>query len=76
MNTVLIQELIRFNRLLLVIRSSLADLQKAIRGLATMSVELENVYASMLVGKVSILFTHCTPLILLVAELINDFYTN
>jgi uncharacterized membrane protein len=52
MNTVLVQELIRFNRLTFVIRSSLQDLQKAIRGLLVMSAELEDMFASMLVGKV------------------------
>lgn len=53
MNTVLIQELIRFNRLTFVIRLSLQDLQKAIKGLLVMSAELEDMFASMLVGKVT-----------------------
>ena len=52
MNTVLIQELIRFNNLTQVIRSSLQDLQKAIKGLVIMSAELEDVFDNMLVGKV------------------------
>ncbi|OCT61613.1 dynein heavy chain 3, axonemal [Xenopus laevis] len=52
MNTVLRQELIRFNRLTAVLRSSLINLGKAIKGQVLMSAELENVFNSMLVGKV------------------------
>ncbi|XP_059151038.1 dynein axonemal heavy chain 3-like [Physella acuta] len=52
MNTVLIQELIRFDRLIHVVRSSLQDICKAIKGLVVMSSELEDVFDSMMVGKV------------------------
>ncbi len=41
MNTVLCQELIRFNKLTNVVRNSLRDMQKALRGEAIMSNELE-----------------------------------
>ncbi|KAK1344424.1 hypothetical protein QTO34_013118 [Cnephaeus nilssonii] len=52
MNTVLRQELIRFNRLTKVIRKSLISLVRAIKGQVLMSSELEDVFSSMLVGKV------------------------
>ncbi|XP_076653327.1 dynein heavy chain 3, axonemal [Halictus rubicundus] len=52
MNTVLRQELIRFNDLLHVLRSTLVDVQKAIKGLVLMSAELEEVFTSMSIGKV------------------------
>lgn len=52
MNTVLRQELIRFNRLTSVVRSTLQNLQKAMKGLVVMSSDLEDVFNSMIVGKV------------------------
>uniref|UniRef100_A0A5F9D024 Dynein axonemal heavy chain 3 n=1 Tax=Oryctolagus cuniculus TaxID=9986 RepID=A0A5F9D024_RABIT len=52
MNTVLRQEIIRFNRLTKVVRRSLINLGRAIKGQVLMSSELEEVFNSMLVGKV------------------------
>jgi dynein heavy chain len=47
MNTVLCQELIRFNDLLVTIRSTLVEVQKACRGLVVMSADLEALGASL-----------------------------
>jgi len=52
MNTVLLQELKRFNTLITVVRNSLVDIVKAIKGLVVMSASLEAMFESMLVGKV------------------------
>ncbi|CAH8618587.1 unnamed protein product [Heterobilharzia americana] len=51
MNTVLRQELVRFNRLTSVVRTTLINLQKAIKGLVVMSADLEDVFNSVMVGK-------------------------
>ncbi|RKO97032.1 hypothetical protein CAUPRSCDRAFT_11277 [Caulochytrium protostelioides] len=52
MNTVLVQELVRYNRLLTLIRSSLVDVKKALKGLIVMSRELEEMTASMALAKI------------------------
>jgi dynein heavy chain len=52
MNTVLVQELGRYNRLLDEIRSGLADVADAIRGVAIMSQSLEEVARSIELGNV------------------------
>ncbi|KAL1116324.1 hypothetical protein AAG570_005819 [Ranatra chinensis] len=52
MNTVLRQELIRFNRLISVVRQTLIDVVKAVKGLVVMSKDLEEVHTSMLIGRV------------------------
>eukprot|EP00798_Chlamydomonas_sp_ICE-L_P024949 gene24949-10605_t len=52
MNTVLCQELVRFNRLLEVVHRSLQSLQKALKGLVLMSDDLEQLGHAMYDGKV------------------------
>uniref|UniRef100_A0A7S3D332 Dynein heavy chain C-terminal domain-containing protein n=2 Tax=Palpitomonas bilix TaxID=652834 RepID=A0A7S3D332_9EUKA len=56
MNTVLVQELVRFNRLSAVIRSSLTDIRRAIEGLVVMSGELEAVGRAMFDNQVPALW--------------------
>ncbi|XP_066246402.1 dynein axonemal heavy chain 3 [Euwallacea similis] len=52
MNTVLRQELIRFNRLIVVIKRTLDEVVKAVSGLMVMSSELEDICSSLVIGKV------------------------
>nr|CAH7751153.1 unnamed protein product [Callosobruchus chinensis] len=52
MNTVLRQELIRFNRLVVVVKRTLKDMIKAVAGLVVMSAELEETCNSLVIGKV------------------------
>lgn len=52
MNIVLIQELIRFNGLITTIKESIVNVKKAINGVIIMSSSLEEVFNSMLIGKV------------------------
>jgi dynein heavy chain len=52
MNTVLVQELIRYNRLLGVVRSTLKQLGDAVQGLVVMTSQLETAAASLQSGRV------------------------
>ena len=51
MNTVLHQELIRFNRLIVIVRASLASLKKAIKGLVVMDADLDALANALMVGQ-------------------------
>jgi len=52
LSTVLLQEMQRFNRLLTVMRTSLVQLKKAIKGFIVMSQELDSMYLSIQNGQV------------------------
>nr|CAH8846959.1 unnamed protein product [Trichobilharzia regenti] len=56
MNTVLVQEMERFNNLTNIIKSTLNDLRKAIKGLAIMSESLESLAAALSIGKLPALW--------------------
>lgn len=52
MNTVLKQELIRFNRLIEVVKTSLFNMKRAVAGEVVMSPQLEEINRSLIVGRV------------------------
>ena len=52
------QEIDRFNQLLAVMRKSLAELQKAIKGTVVMSLELEMMFTSFINKKVPLVRTN------------------
>ena len=74
MNTVLTQELLRFNNLIVRLSMSLRDVQKAIKGLVVMSAELEQMGNSMVVGKVPVMWSSVAyPSLKPLGSWVNDF---
>ncbi|GBP22697.1 Dynein heavy chain 12, axonemal [Eumeta japonica] len=87
MNTVLIQEMERFNKLLSEVKSSLVDLQKAVKGVIVMSPALESLANAMLLGNIpanwrKVSYPSLKPLPNYVSDLIerlmmlDDWYKN
>ena len=69
MNTVLVQEMERFNRLTSAITSSLSNLRKAIKGLVVMNADLEALAQSLLIGKVTVIKLSTHVLLILINSL-------
>lgn len=57
MNTVLVQEMVRFNALTKVVRNSLIEIQQAIKGLVVMNTDLETMFQEVLSGQIPTLWT-------------------
>jgi len=79
MNTTLVQEISRYNRLLLVMQVTLSDIQKGLKGLVVMSSELENMGTAMFNQKVpviweSVAYPSLQPLTVWVKDLLKRLH--
>ncbi|XP_063227776.1 dynein axonemal heavy chain 12 isoform X3 [Bacillus rossius redtenbacheri] len=74
MNTVLVQEMDRFNRLLSTMRTSLETLKRAIAGLVVMTPDLEAMTTALLINKVPEAWQHVSyPSLKPLASYVQDF---
>ena len=72
---VLIQEMVRFNRLLAVIRSSLKSIDLAVKGLLIMSTDLEACYNAMALNKIPAMWAKASyPSLKPLGSYLDDLY--
>jgi dynein heavy chain len=70
---ILLQEIIRYNQLLTLIRTSLLSIQMALNGLAIIDIELEDVVNSLIIGRLPLLWsTKSYPTLKSLGSYIND----
>lgn len=74
MNTVLVQEIVRFNRLLTRIRATLLEAIKATKGVIAMSMELEDLVVAVLLGRIPKLWLSVSyPSLKSLGDYVGDF---